>query len=86
MKCILKNTSLLCFFSIVNSDDKYCVNTKKGQSFPVENEQFNPKKPNKIVTDSSKSTLRYTFPSHTNLSINRTQEKYPFSNPSSLGP
>ena len=40
---------------------------------------------NERVTDSSRSTLGYTFSGHINFSIDKTQEKYSFSNRNSLG-
>ena len=54
---------------------------KKEQSLLVESELFKIRMPNEKVTDSSRSSLGYTFLSYTNFSIDNTQEKYYFNNP-----
>ena len=58
---------------------------KKEQSFLVENRQFEIKKPKERVTDSNRSTMGYIFIGNINFSIDKTQEKYCFSNLNSLG-
>ena len=54
--------------------------------FLLENEQFKVRKPNKRVTDSNRPTLGYTFLNHASHLIDKTQEKYHFGSPNSLGP
>ena len=47
---------------------------------------FKIQQPTERVTDSSRSTLGYTFLGVTKFSIDETQEKYFFNNPNCLGP
>ena len=71
------------FMLILKENTEAMQRMNRASDLKVDNLKF---KSQTRVIESSRSTEKYTFLSNTNISIYKTQEKYYFSNPKSLGP